>query len=657
MIDQSKIHLLTFKDGCKRQIRFLSNGTTKGYGSSWKLINNTVYVFDSQRVVIGEFTQKEINPDSIDEQVKPYISHIIDSHPIIRAKWGVNGNYIDVTEKARQLFDKDGKIDATVGNFGDHVKGKRKHLMINQNIKVNEHESLDSNFNISKINYKTIKTATIKPFDENEYKSLKKLVWYIAFGKDKHFNNVKFSIDMLLKNGKYDGDIIVLSDKNSYNGISDKVKIINIYNDYKMKCKTDKLSIRNIWCAKAEIVNYVDIKHYDICCYIDGDIAIQGDISSILYSVYLDKCIYVQNNGGISVVTQDPSTGSEVLDKSYLSEYSQIQLCAGLFMFYGKNFGYTFIKSFEQMQSKYNYKYFDQGILYKIIIDNYFECNLVYHVPFAGFVGKTYNNNYIFAHGCWGAFEHYIKTLNKEPEKQFKDYEKFIMSHSSIGDIVCSLNALENLGKTENKIMNLYVNNYNNYNKVKTISDFFDLKNVLIQNVNLSEDKPDSSFRSFSVFGMECSWVYDWPKKWESKYYGQEHMIKAKSYATPIKDIIGISFTVNFKPEKNISEHSIKKLIDRLLKDNKKIIYFGARNTDTFLNEYKDMVKIMTDKDDLKDIMTNIQSCEHFYGADSGMAWLSVFSKIPTTIIVGTSFGKNLPKTFSKIDYCNIIGE
>lgn len=55
---------------------------------------------------------------------------------IIKAEWGTQDKYIDITQKANELYKKHGFIEANNKNFGDPVIGKRKQLKLHEKDKI-----------------------------------------------------------------------------------------------------------------------------------------------------------------------------------------------------------------------------------------------------------------------------------------------------------------------------------------------------------------------------------------------------------------------------------------------------------------------------------------------------------------------------------------
>ena len=194
-------------------------------------------------------------------------------------------------------------------------------------------------------------------------KNIKTLVWYISFGD---CNLTEKSIYSLRTNGKYKGDVLILSD-------SDGDDKINVQEDLLKKYGVDVLSKENMWCAKTEIINYVDIDKYDVIVYIDSDVVICKDINDLLYSVYKNQNISVQFNGSHNIKTKHISQGGKVLTRKQKTEYGNVSLCAGVFAIPGGEYGKQFISDWINEHKKYNYNCDDQANLCKIIIEKYIE--------------------------------------------------------------------------------------------------------------------------------------------------------------------------------------------------------------------------------------------------------------------------------------------
>lgn len=248
------------------------------------------------------------------------------------------------------------------------------------------------------------------------------------------------------------------------------------------------------------------------------------------------------------------------------------------------------------------------------------------------------------------------KWYDREKEKTFRDYSNFLLGCSGIGDMTCALNALESVGIENNKDVYVYVDKAK-VEKLYNLHSLFSLNRVKI-----TTEMPDKNVTvGANAHGMDCSWVYDWPAAWGvTKRLGDGYMMKPKHFSwRGKKGTVGVSFTVNFARHKNPSTGYKSSIVRSLLDSGNRVIYFGALDAnDTeslWLREFSN--KIQYAPKDLFQTADMLCNCEYFIGADSGMSWLSVFFKVPTTVVLGRTYGNELPKTFTKIKHCKMLWE
>jgi hypothetical protein len=244
----------------------------------------------------------------------------------------------------------------------------------------------------------------------------------------------------------------------------------------------------------------------------------------------------------------------------------------------------------------------------------------------------------------------------QQKELHFLDYPVHVMGCLGVGDIFCSLNAMENLGIERNKKIDIWVDQKQHYQRV------FDIFNSLeLNHINLHFGDLNSIGKKYTIFqawGMDVSWVKGWPKGWGLNRFGSENMVKFKKESVNylLGTRVGVSFTVNCNPKKNPSRETIIKVIQSKLDEFGEVVYYGYRKeTDSFIKQHFGG-DIEYCPFDLKETIKSISGCSQFVGADSGMAWIAAFLRIPTTILVGKDFGA-LPKTFGDIPWVEIKGE
>lgn len=240
--------------------------------------------------------------------------------------------------------------------------------------------------------------------------------------------------------------------------------------------------------------------------------------------------------------------------------------------------------------------------------------------------------------------------IQKEPH--FLDYPVHVMGCLGVGDIFCSLNAMENLGIERSKKIDIWVDQKKHFQRV------FDIFNSLeLNHINLHFGDLNSIGKKYTIFqawGMDVSWVKGWPKGWGLNRFGSENMIKFKEQGKA--EYVGVSFGVNSNPHKKPSKETIIKTISNLLDNGKSVVYFGYRAHDEWYLKKEFGSSIEFCPFDLKETIRQIGYCKEFIGSDSGMAWIAAFHRVKTTIIVGKDFGE-LPKTFGDIPWVEIKGE
>lgn len=240
----------------------------------------------------------------------------------------------------------------------------------------------------------------------------------------------------------------------------------------------------------------------------------------------------------------------------------------------------------------------------------------------------------------------------------FLDYPAYVMGCLGIGDILCALNALENLGKEKGRRIDVYVCLQDYFHRAECIYECMDLKTVKLHcaDYDLVKAQWGDQHTVFQAFGMEVSWIKEWLYGWGLRErLGHESMVRFRHDLTIVPGSVGVSFTVTSNPVKNISRNSVTELIAHLLKTNT-VTYFGYRETeDSYLLPLA-AAGLAFCPHDLRETILRIGSCEKFFGADSGMSWLAAFSRVDTTILVGHGFN-GIPRTFCDIPWAVIEKE
>lgn len=240
----------------------------------------------------------------------------------------------------------------------------------------------------------------------------------------------------------------------------------------------------------------------------------------------------------------------------------------------------------------------------------------------------------------------------------FLNYKHYVISCLGVGDIICSLNALENIGREQQRQISLIAVASERFERISTLYRCLDCPHIELRLCTWPlENVPPEDFTCFSAFGTEVSWVKGWLHHWGLRtFLGEEHMIRPRNRPKSRSAIhVGVSFTVVYDPRRNISPENTIRLIDDLLSDGKRVTYFGYRgDTDLFVKEYYGN-KIGYDGE-LGETFARIGECGSFIGADSGMAWIAAFQRVPTTILIGHALPE-LTNTFTDISWVEIRRE
>lgn len=261
------------------------------------------------------------------------------------------------------------------------------------------------------------------------------------------------------------------------------------------------------------------------------------------------------------------------------------------------------------------------------------------------------------------AHNHCLEFANNKPawwkpkKLTLSNCENVYLEGVGVGDIIGTMNMLQNLREQSGNVVNLYVRDQDK--RLRDLHALFEVPNVRIG----KENKQDlQSVKKILPWGSDSDWVTSWLRGAGCKEYGPDKMIKMKIDHRPTKGKVGISFSVHGCPGKNVALHHRERIINKLLNNGKEIVYFGYRKDDprdAWVSEYSNNLKIASF--DFENCAKEMATCEEFIGADSGMAWVSTFLRIPTTIVVGVGYlidphghGFGLPKTFNGIPHVNI---
>lgn len=234
------------------------------------------------------------------------------------------------------------------------------------------------------------------------------------------------------------------------------------------------------------------------------------------------------------------------------------------------------------------------------------------------------------------------------------EYENYIISNNGIGDILCQLNSLNNLGIENNKIMSVWV-------EPRHSERLFSLYNLFnFSNVRLIYRQPKTNYIHTNQVKKRGSFINDMSLDWGCCHrLGQHYMSQPKDQTRiPNHNVVGVSFTTNDNENKDISDDNKKKVIDNLLAMGKKVIYFGYfgqnRDKHEWLLSYG--ARIEMSHKTFFSTTESMKECQSFVGIESGLTWLSVFLRVHTTVLVSRKH-KTKSDEFTNIDHCNVVWE
>ncbi|MEI6728396.1 MAG: glycosyltransferase [bacterium] len=201
----------------------------------------------------------------------------------------------------------------------------------------------------------------------------KQVVYYTAFGSNPYYQNAKISIQSLIELGKFNGDIVVFSDKPfEYFGV------INIL------IQPDHFS--KIFELRYIAGQYFDFSKYDKIMYLDTDILVVRPINPLFENgldfIYFEEPDYYFLTGSISSIFFDW--------KTRLTKIYKHSINAGQFVVSGKLYP-KMMKIWEQNVDKFRHRkapvfnwkikktwFYDQGALNYIIRTNLIEAEKIY---------------------------------------------------------------------------------------------------------------------------------------------------------------------------------------------------------------------------------------------------------------------------------------
>lgn len=186
---------------------------------------------------------------------------------------------------------------------------------------------------------------------------------------------VKLSILSLLDNTNFSGDIVILTDSDGgFENLkirTSRVTVIDIVTDNPI-LSTRKLTRFNIFCLKSFVMDYVDLKKYKFCLYVDADILFNLPTldEAFNYFACIGK-IQISDNDGWTVAKRHHTTGAQVLTESEIENNKSFGVCAGIIGIPCNELGFSLLRDWKEMNIKGNLELDDQGNLTALLLRKY----------------------------------------------------------------------------------------------------------------------------------------------------------------------------------------------------------------------------------------------------------------------------------------------
>jgi len=206
---------------------------------------------------------------------------------------------------------------------------------------------------------------------------MKKLIYYTVSGNIEYAELLKLSINSLLKNGNYVGDVLIMCDEN--------IKKKLIFNNERIKYHIfDIVDSNRASGNKLRIYEY-DILKYDSILYLDTDILIFEDINPVFNETIKNDNFIISTEGEKSEIINRHHAGPLLTSKEK-EKYKYINgINAGVFLF--KNT----IKNINIL--KETYKKYIYGERYECYEQPYFNYSLLKENNFDFFLQKYISHN------------------------------------------------------------------------------------------------------------------------------------------------------------------------------------------------------------------------------------------------------------------------
>jgi hypothetical protein len=175
----------------------------------------------------------------------------------------------------------------------------------------------------------------IKPLESN-LKPLKRLIYLICMGPDKYVDMLNMCLYSLVKNGQFYGDIVVLSDFDTFDnryGINlagVNLRIVNVWKDVEKHIDWGVSKVA--WFTKTKIFDYVNPNDYSDVMYLDIDTIVNGNVNE-LFEQLQSYPVLVQHDG-IGRVTK----ALRQLERHYkipdihIDAFKDMSCCSGVFV-------------------------------------------------------------------------------------------------------------------------------------------------------------------------------------------------------------------------------------------------------------------------------------------------------------------------------------
>lgn len=267
------------------------------------------------------------------------------------------------------------------------------------------------------------------------------LTYYVSFNGTEQYSETSKSIETLIKVGNYKGDIIVLTDVDSfYIDVPEEyyknIKFIKCLDDIKndVSMFSGKFAVRYFRNIKGYIAKFCDIEEYDCVMYLDSDVLVNKDVNEIYENTIKYDIITVQKDVGnvdktkiVDGKIEGPTIGGDVLNEEMINYLHGNGFCTGVLCFSKNN--YEFIRKWHEKNIEEKFEKSDQGNFHWVVANNKILHKIKYikAYPF-----NEYKDELIFQHYWCGEkkkfYEQYDSLINKKNNCIIKDCKSYVIN-------------------------------------------------------------------------------------------------------------------------------------------------------------------------------------------------------------------------------------